>query len=107
MYGSHRYLTCVPLSNIVTSRFICFHLLSPKGLNAIGKASPGSADRNRTLGMKALMEISVPVPHIEKQRWFDALYEKVNELRRLQTESQVELDALLPSILDRAFKGEL
>jgi hypothetical protein len=30
-----------------------------------------------------------------------------NELRRLQTESQVELDALLPSILDKAFRGEL
>ena len=26
--------------------------------------------------------------------------------RRLQAESQVELDALLPSVLDRAFKGE-
>jgi hypothetical protein len=28
-------------------------------------------------------------------------------LRRLQAESQRELEALLPSILDRAFKGEL
>ena len=27
----------------------------------------------------------------------------VNELRRVQAESQVELDALLPSVLDRAF----
>ena len=26
---------------------------------------------------------------------------------RLQSESQAELDALLPSVLDRAFKGEL
>ena len=37
----------------------------------------------------------------------------VNEMRRLHTltgtraKSQVELDALLPSVLDRAFKGEL
>ena len=39
----------------------------------------------------------------------------VNELRRLQAELQVELDALLPSpyrdasrsVLDRAFEGEL
>ena len=30
-----------------------------------------------------------------------------NALRRLLAESQVELDALLPSVLDRAFKGEL
>jgi hypothetical protein len=31
----------------------------------------------------------------------------VDALRRLQAESQRELEALLPSILDRAFKGEL
>ena len=35
------------------------------------------------------------------------LLAKVNVLRRLQAESQVELDALLPSMLDRAFTGEL
>jgi hypothetical protein len=28
-------------------------------------------------------------------------------LRELQSETQEELDALLPSMLDRAFKGEL
>ena len=32
---------------------------------------------------------------------------KVNALRGLQSQSQEELDALLPSVLDRAFKGEL
>ncbi len=31
------------------------------------------------------------------------LSERVNALRRLQAESQVELDVLLPSVLDRAF----
>ena len=43
----------------------------------------------------------------------DLRSERVNELRRLHTlsgtraESQVEFDVLLPSVLDRAFKGEL
>jgi len=31
----------------------------------------------------------------------------VDALKRLQAETAVELDALLPSILDKAFKGEL
>ena len=30
-----------------------------------------------------------------------------NALRGLQSQSQEELDALLPSVLDKAFKGEL
>jgi len=32
---------------------------------------------------------------------------KVNALRELQSASGEELSALLPSLLDRAFKGEL
>ena len=32
---------------------------------------------------------------------------EVDVLKRFQTESATELDALLPSILDKAFKGEL
>jgi hypothetical protein len=32
---------------------------------------------------------------------------KVNALRELQSQTQEELDALLLSVLDRAFKGEL
>jgi hypothetical protein len=31
----------------------------------------------------------------------------VDELKRLQTLAAAELDALLPAILDRAFKGQL
>jgi type I restriction enzyme S subunit len=106
-YGSHRYLTCVPIPNVATSRFVCFHLLTPEGLFEIGEASPGSADRNRTLSAKTLMQIPIPVPLIEKQLWFDDLYAKVSAMRGLQAETSAELEALLPSVLDRAFKGEL
>lgn len=31
----------------------------------------------------------------------------IDDMERLQAETQAELDALQPSILDRAFKGEL
>jgi len=37
----------------------------------------------------------------------DALQAEVDALKRLQAETAAELDALLPAILDRAFKGEL
>jgi type I restriction enzyme S subunit len=32
---------------------------------------------------------------------------EVDALKRLQAETAAELDALLPAILDKAFKGEL
>lgn len=37
----------------------------------------------------------------------DALQAEVDGMRRLQAETAAELDALLPAILDKAFKGEL
>jgi len=73
----------------------------------IRAASPGGAGRNRTLGLEALANISIPIPSFEAQGWFDKLLDSVTMLKKQQTESAAELDALLPSVLDRAFKGEL
>jgi type I restriction enzyme S subunit len=39
-FGSHRYLTFVPISGVASSRFVCFHLLMPEGLYEVGEASP-------------------------------------------------------------------
>jgi type I restriction enzyme, S subunit len=39
--------------------------------------------------------------------YLDNLKAKINSLKQLQAETSSELDALLPSILDKAFKGEL
>ena len=39
--------------------------------------------------------------------YLDGLQSKVDALKRLQTETASELNAMLPSVLDRAFKGEL
>jgi type I restriction enzyme, S subunit len=56
-------------------------------------------------------QLDVPVPPLAEQRRIvaelDALQAEVDALKRLQAETAAELDALLPSILDRAFKGEL
>ena len=56
-----------------------------------------------------VFEISIP-PVPEQRRIvseLDALQAAVDALKRLQAETVAELDALLPAILDRAFKGEL
>jgi type I restriction enzyme S subunit len=105
--GSHRYITCVPKEGITTAPFLCFYLLTNEGLDKVQAASPGSADRNRTLAIKRLEKITVPVPDYNKQLWFDQLQEKVLHIQHAQAENATELEALMPSILDKAFKGEL
>jgi len=105
--GSHRFITCVPRVGIATSDFLCFYFLTPEGIERIGKASPGGAGRNRTLGLDKLAQIEVPVPPIERQLWFDHLQAKTRELHAALDESASEFEAMLPAALDRAFKGEL
>jgi type I restriction enzyme S subunit len=39
--------------------------------------------------------------------YLDGLQGKVDALKQLQSQTQAELDALLPSVLDKAFRGEL
>lgn len=54
---------------------------------------------------------NVCIPPLSEQKrvvtYLDELKAQIDTLRHIHTETSVELDALLPSILDKAFKGEL
>ena len=54
-----------------------------------------------------MLEIPVPVPTFQQQQWFDALIAKVKTARDVRMQATAARDAMLPSILDRAFKGAL
>ena len=88
------------------TEFLCYHFLSQKGLEDINACSPGGAGRNRTLGLNKLMKIKVPIPAIELQRDFVALLQKTNEIKEYHKRTEKELSELMPSLLDKAFKGE-
>jgi len=49
----------------------------------------------------------LPMPDVGQQKRGEALFAQMDALKRLQAETAAELDALLPAILDKAFKGEL
>jgi len=71
--------------------------------------APQSAQKN--INLQILSPLPVPKLSLPEQRRIvselDALQAEVDGLKRLQAETAAELDALLPAILDRAFKGEL
>lgn len=106
-FGSHRFITCVPKEGVATADFLCFYFLTPEGLERIGEASPGGAGRNRTLGLNKLAKIEVPLPAYDQQVAFGRLMQKVRAMQLAREPAGTELDSLLPSILDRAFRGAL
>jgi len=60
---------------------------------------------------KILFKLQIPVPPLAEQHrivnYLHSLEHKVEALKGLQDETAAELDALLPSVLDQAFKGQL
>lgn len=63
------------------------------------------------VSQKKINPMQIPVPPLPEQRRIvaelNSLQAEVDTVMRLQAETAAELDALLPSILDRAFRGEL
>ena len=77
--------------------------------NQIGEMTKGSASPHLNIG--SLKKFKFILPPIQEQRhivaYLDRLEAKTDALKRLESQTAAELDALLPSILDKAFKGEL
>lgn len=64
------------------------------------------ARRERTRP-EQFLRMSMPMPTVDKQMKAAVVFEKMNTAKKQHAATAAELDALLPSILDKAFKGEL
>jgi restriction endonuclease S subunit len=64
-----------------------------------------------TLNQGHVLGIPLPFPQLPDQKhivaYLDDLIPKIDVLEKFQAQAAAELEALLPSILDKAFKGEL
>ena len=105
--GNHRMLTCEPRSDRVLPSYLWHYFTTQEGFARIVAASPGTVARNKTMSGDDLMKVTVPVPPLERQQWFDTLCGKVAALRAHHEAQCADLVALHPSLLDRAFNGEL
>ena len=103
--ASHRYITCVTDPEQLRGRFLLYYLLSPEGLEKIGEASAGTADRNRTLSVKKLAKIQVPVPPLAAQKAFVNLHATVLMLKARHSATRADNAALLPATLERLFSS--
>jgi len=98
----------VPNENI-TSEYLC-NVLWALNYSLIELVEKSTHD-TRKLETPKLLNFKIPVPPLPEQRrivaYLDELQAKVDAMKRLRENAIAELDALLPSILDKAFKGEL
>ena len=78
---------------------------SPQVWPLLSAASTGTNVRRRRLNPRDFLEFQMPLPPMSEQLQFREVKKQVDTVKRLQAETSAELEALLPSVLDRAFKG--
>lgn len=108
---SDKLIRLRPDQSKVIPRFLELSLASPFSQEHLVKRKTGLADAQVNISQGILRSTPVAFPPLPEQQrivsYLDDLQAKVDSLKQLQAETAVELDALLPSVLDRAFKGHL
>ena len=98
-----------PLRDRLDSHYLV-HLLNSNWIKD-RMADKSRGDMIPHIVLREIRAFPIPVPPLTEQRRIvadlDKLQTKVGSLKALQTETDVELGALMPSILDKAFRGEL
>ncbi|RJS73859.1 restriction endonuclease subunit S [Methanophagales archaeon] len=88
-----------------------YYLFRTKGFRDIAKGNMTGTAGQRRVPKSFLEQYEIPLPSLPEQRrivtYLDSFQAKVDELKRLQAETEKEIEELVPSILDKAFKGEL
>lgn len=90
--------------------FVSALVSSPRGKKYFQTASKQTTNL-ASINQRQLKAFPIFQISLDRQRAIvaelDALQAKVDAVKALQTETAAELDAMLPAILDKAFKGEL
>ncbi len=69
--------------------------------------SKGIGARRNSIYSADFLRLEIPLPPIEEQNRIVSLLEKLNRIKEQHQQTEQELTELMPSLLDKAFKGEL
>ena len=111
IYSDLMMRLCVDSSKM-DSRFVWYWLQTPLVREFIESHAIGTSPTMKKISQGTVVAIPMPskVSLTEQRRivaYLDDLQAKLDRLKAVQAKIAAELDALLPSVLDKAFKGEL
>ncbi len=106
MYVSPEYPVFVINTSAVFPEVLDVYFRSPDVWARLSGASTGTNVRRKRLNPKAFLDLTIPLPPERTQLAVRATYHKLAGIRHLHEDS-TRWDAMLPAILERAFKGAL
>ena len=105
--ASNRFLSYRPIGRRVDVRWARWYFLSEPGIELVQRASPGSADRNRTLAIDRFEALTIPLPPIDEQRRvarkLDQIRARCDQLAQCQQHGEELWRLLVESRVDRLF----
>jgi type I restriction enzyme S subunit len=100
-----------PLRSFPSIPYLVHWLNSPFGVRAAAEKTLGRGSSQGNLNLKLIREFVIPVPPASEQweivEFLDHSRSRFDQLKQIGDKAAIEVNALLPSILDRAFAGEL
>jgi type I restriction enzyme S subunit len=100
-----------PRLDRVHTPYLVHWLNSPFGVAAAKEKTLGQGHSQGNLNLKLIREFTLPLPPIDEQMRLtgrlDEVQARIDEVNAIQLQTARELDSLMPSILDKAFRGAL
>jgi len=107
LYVSPEYPVFEVKSERVLPEIPDVYFRSPAIWPTISEISTGTNARRKRLHPSAFLAYEIPLPPMRTQQRLREMKLRVDELRKRHAEQRRELEALMPSVLARAFAGEL
>ncbi|MDF5739813.1 MULTISPECIES: hypothetical protein [unclassified Nostoc] len=106
-YVSPEYRTfrCIPGKAI--PEYLSALVATPWFWTKLKDLTRGMGGRRERTRPEQFLKMKIPMPTVEYQQKTISIFNKIHNMKSVRVEAMKELDVLLPSILDKAFKGEL
>jgi len=109
MLNMNQAVALVRPSAELSSSYLHHFVQSPQGQEQLRKATVTTAISN--ISLTTIRNVQIPIPSLESQQRVvqevESLRGQIDGMTRLQRQVTVELDAMLPAVLDQSFRGEL
>ncbi|MCC6145982.1 MAG: restriction endonuclease subunit S [Anaerolineaceae bacterium] len=106
-YASPEYRTFRCKPDYAIPEYLAFLFATPWFFNQLSIFAKGIGGRRNRIHPEQFLSLSVPMPNITMQDKILKVFNKLNIVKFIHAESSPIFDAFIPSIQDKAFRGDL
>jgi len=106
-FVSPEYRTFRGIPSEVVPEYLTHLVSTPWFRGKLATLTRGVGARRERIRPELFLALEVEMAPRSAQEQLLGVFNRLDALKKLQSDTAAELDALLPSILDKAFKGEL